>query len=37
MEIILRTGFTVAGFKITTSNKEAMDKQTIAQAWNMFF
>lgn len=37
MEIIPRTGFTVAGFKITTNNKEAMKNESIAQAWNMFF
>jgi predicted transcriptional regulator YdeE len=37
MEIIKRAGFTVAGYKITTNNKEAAEKGTIGYAWEHFF
>jgi predicted transcriptional regulator YdeE len=37
MEIIKRAGFTVAGYKITTNNKDAMEKGTIGMAWEHFF
>lgn len=37
MEIIKRVGFTIAGYKITTNNKDAMEKGTIGIAWEHFF
>jgi len=37
MEIIPRAWFTVAGYKIRTSNKEAFEQGTIWGAWEHFF